>query len=145
MHRMNRKCAAGTGSFLEEMALRLGVSAGELPRLAAGWTEEVELGSYCTVFSGTELLAAIRRGQRPADLVRAAYRSVVRRVLEMERLDGPVVATGGVVAHHPMVVQLMQEMTRLEVKVPDHAQEVGALGVALAAGGAGMNRREEIL
>jgi predicted CoA-substrate-specific enzyme activase len=132
-HKMNRKCAAGTGSFLEEMALRLDVRIGELPGLAAGSREEVELGSFCTVFTGTEVLGLIRQGKRPADLARAAYRSVVKRILEMERVEGRVVATGGVVAHHPMVVELLREAVGSSVEVPEHAQEIGALGVAIAA------------
>jgi (R)-2-hydroxyacyl-CoA dehydratese activating ATPase len=132
-HKMNRKCAAGTGSFLEEMALRLDVRIGELPALAAGFTEEIQLGSFCTVFTGTEVLGLIRQGKRPADLARAAYRSVVKRVLEMERVQPKVVATGGVVAHHPMVVELLEKAIGTSVVVPDHAQEIGALGVAIAA------------
>jgi predicted CoA-substrate-specific enzyme activase len=143
-HKMNRKCAAGTGSFLEEMALRLDVSIGRLPALAAGATEEIRLGSFCTVFTGTEVLGLIRQGKRPADLARAAYRSVVKRVLEMERVDGKVVATGGVVAHHPMVVALLEEALGAPVFVPQHPQEIGALGVAIAARAAATpDRREE--
>ncbi len=132
-HKMNRKCAAGTGSFLEEIALRLDVRIDELSRLASSSTEEVDLASFCTVFAGTELLTAVRQGKRPADLARAAYRSVVRRVLEMERIDGNVVATGGVVAHHPLVPELMRQSLGVEVRVPARAQEMGAIGVALAA------------
>lgn len=132
-HKMNRKCAAGTGSFLEEMALRLDVKIGDLPALAAGAREEIQLGSFCTVFTGTEVLGLIRQGKRPADLARAAYRSVVKRVLEMERIEGRVVATGGVVAYHPMVVALLAEAIGAPVAVPEHPQEVGALGVAVAA------------
>ena len=130
---MNRKCAAGTGSFLEEMALRLDVSIGELPTLATGAQEEIELGSFCTVFTGTEVLGLIRQGKRPADLARAAYRSVAKRVLEMERVEGRVVATGGVVAHHPMVVELLEQAIGRAVAVPENAQEIGALGAAVAA------------
>ena len=59
--------------------------------------------------------------------------TVVKRVLEMERVEGKVVATGGVVAHHPMVVELLEEAIGAEVIVPEHAQEMGALGAALAA------------
>jgi (R)-2-hydroxyacyl-CoA dehydratese activating ATPase len=132
-HKMNRKCAAGTGSFLEEIASRLDVRVGELPALAARSTEEIQLGSFCTVFTGTEVLGLIRQGKRAADLARAAYASVVKRVLEMERVEGRVVATGGVVAHHPMVVELLGRAVGAEVTVPEHAQEIGALGVALAA------------
>jgi len=132
-HKMNRKCAAGTGSFLEEMALRLDTRIGEMPALARGFTEELDLGSFCTVFSGTEVLGLIRQGKRPSDLARAAYRSVVKRVLEMERVEGAVVATGGVVAHHPMVVELLEKAIGAPVTVPPHAQEMGALGVAVSA------------
>jgi predicted CoA-substrate-specific enzyme activase len=132
-HKMNRKCAAGTGSFLEEMALRLDVPVGGLPALAAGSREEIELGSFCTVFTGTEVLGLIRQGRRPADLARAAYRSVVKRVLEMERVEGTVVATGGVVSHHPLVVELLERAIGGRVIVPQLAQEIGAVGVAHAA------------
>jgi len=104
-----------------------------MPALASGFTEELDLGSFCTVFSGTEVLGLIRQGKRPADLARAAYRSVVKRVLEMERVEGTVVATGGVVAHHPMVVELLEVAIGARVTVPAHAQEIGALGVAISA------------
>ena len=63
-HRMNRKCAAGTGSFLDEIALRLGIETAALDVLASRATEELELSSFCTVFAGTELLTLIR--VRPA-------------------------------------------------------------------------------
>lgn len=142
-HKMNRKCAAGTGSFLEEMALRLDIGIEEFPDLAAGYREELELGSFCTVFTGTEVLAAIREGKRPADLARAAYRSVVNRVLEMEVLEGQVVATGGVVAHHPAVVELMEKILETDVIVPPHPQEMGAFGAALAARDAVASVRSE--
>lgn len=132
-HRMNRKCAAGTGSFLEEIALRLGVDVRELGALAAESSEELELSSFCTVFAGTELLTLIRTGKRPADLAMAAYRSLVKRVLAMDVFQGKVVATGGVVAHHPPMVELLRHELRTEVVVPPHPQEMGAFGAALAA------------
>ena len=60
--RMNRKCAAGTGAFVEEIALRLGVDLEEMDRLAASTTESVRLSSFCTVFAKTEILAHLRKG-----------------------------------------------------------------------------------
>ena len=132
-HKMNRKCAAGTGSFLQEMALRLGVGIEALPALAEKATEDVRISSFCTVFAGTEILTHIREGRNAADLAHAAYRSVVERVLEMEHIQGPVVATGGVVAHHPAVVRLLADALGRPVEVSPFAQESGALGAALAA------------
>lgn len=132
-HRMNRKCAAGTGSFLDEIALRLGIETAALDVLASRATEELELSSFCTVFAGTELLTLIRSGRRPEDLAMAAYRSLMKRVIAMDVFEGRVVATGGVVAYHPTMVTLLSEALHGEVTVPPHPQEMGAFGAALAA------------
>ena len=132
-HRMNRKCAAGTGSFLDEIALRLGVPIETMDALAAESTEDLELSSFCTVFAGTELLTLIRGGKRPADLAMAAYRSLVKRIVAMDVLQGRVVATGGVIAYHPTMVKLLERELRAEIVVPPHPQEMGAFGAALAA------------
>ena len=136
-HRMNRKCAAGTGSFLDEIALRLGIEVHDMDRLASSSVDELELSSFCTVFAGTELLSLIRTGKRPADLAMAAYRSLVKRVTAMDVLQGKIVVTGGVVAYHPTVVALLAAACRAEVLVAPHPQEIGAIGAALAARDAG--------
>jgi activator of 2-hydroxyglutaryl-CoA dehydratase len=130
---MNRKCAAGTGSFLDEIALRLGVPIEQMDALAADSTDLLELSSFCTVFAGTELLTLIRGGKRPSDLAMAAYRSLVKRIVAMDVLEGRVVATGGVIAHHPTMIALLAREMRVEVTVPPHPQEMGAFGAALAA------------
>ncbi|MEZ4585434.1 MAG: acyl-CoA dehydratase activase [Gemmatimonadales bacterium] len=132
-HRMNRKCAAGTGSFLEEIALRLGTDVSKLDALAGTASEDLELGSFCTVFAGTELLSLIRVGKRPGDLARAAYRSLIKRVIEMDVLQGTIVATGGVFGHHATMVRLLEGQLGRTVIVPPHPQEMGAFGAALAA------------
>lgn len=132
-HRMNRKCAAGTGSFLDEIALRLGIRIEELNALGSRSTETLELSSFCTVFAGTELLTLIRGGKQPADLAMAAYRSLLKRIVSMDVLEGRIVPTGGVIAYHRIMVDLIREACRGEVIVPPHPQEMGAFGAALAA------------
>lgn len=132
-HRMNRKCAAGTGSFLDEIALRLGIDIATMDALARQSTETLELSSFCTVFAGTELLTLIRAGKRPADLALAAYRSLVKRIVAMDVLQGRIVATGGVVAYHPTLLRLLGDELSAEMIVPPHPQEMGAFGAALAA------------
>jgi len=59
---------------------------------------------------------------------------VAKRILEMDPLAGPVVMTGGVVAHNPIIVELVSEALGSEVLVPSHPQHTGALGAALIAG-----------
>ncbi len=129
--KMNRKCAAGTGAFLEEIANSLDTPLSLLNDLARQATGRFELGSFCTVFAKTELLSLIAQGTPLPEIVKAAFRSVVKRILEMDPLDGQVVMTGGVVAYNPVIVDLVCEALNHDVLVPDHPQYTGALGAAL--------------
>ena len=131
--KMNRKCAAGTGAFLEEIANSLDTPVSAFNDLAGQATGNVELGSFCTVFAKTELLKLIADGTPLPDIVKAALRSVVKRILEMDPLTGNVVMTGGVVAHNPIIVDLVSNALGRKVLVPDHPQYTGALGAALMA------------
>ena len=131
--KMNRKCAAGTGAFLEEIARRLEIPLGDLDILARQSTDVVELGSYCTVFTGTEVLQRIRQGKKVPDIVKGLFLSVVKRVLEMDLLSERVVMTGGVVAFNPYLVRMVEEIIQRPVLVPPYAQLTGAWGAALFA------------
>jgi (R)-2-hydroxyacyl-CoA dehydratese activating ATPase len=131
--KMNRKCAAGTGAFLEEIALRLDLPVSELNGLAARATKEVPLGSFCTVFTATEILAKIRAGERVEDIVKGAFRAVIKRLVEMGHLAGALVMTGGVVAHNPLLAKLAEEAFHTPALVPPEPQFIGALGAALLA------------
>lgn len=131
--KMNRKCAAGTGAFLEEMAGRLDIPLEEMNDLAQQSEEMVKLGSYCTVFSGTEVLESIRHGKKVSDIVKGIFYSVIKRVLEMDSLTDRVVMTGGVVAHNPYLVRMTEELIGCEVLLPKLPQLAGAVGAALYA------------
>ncbi len=132
--KMNRKCAAGTGAFLEEMALRLDLPLESFNDLAAQAKSEATLGSYCTVFTATEVLAKIREGVEVEALIKGLFRSVVKRVMEMDTLEGAVVMTGGVAAHNPYLAEMLGQELGREVLLPPHPQLMGAWGAALLAG-----------
>ncbi|UCD63814.1 MAG: ATPase [Candidatus Zixiibacteriota bacterium] len=131
--KMNRKCAAGTGAFLEEIAYRLRLKLDKLNELAGEATNDISIGSYCTVFTATEILARIREGARVADIVKGIFNSVIKRVIEMDPLDGPVVMTGGVVAHNPFLVTMFEKRIGRNIAVPPNPQLAGAFGAALYA------------
>jgi predicted CoA-substrate-specific enzyme activase len=130
---MNRKCAAGTGAFLEEMALRLDIPLSDMNSWAQKATGIVKLGSYCTVFSGTEVLENIRLGKKVEDIVKGIFFSIAKRVLEMDTLTEHVVMTGGVVAHNRFLVTMTEEMIKRSIMVPEYPQLTGAIGAALFA------------
>ncbi len=131
--KMNRKCAAGTGAFLEEMALRLRLPIDKLNSLAEQADKEIVLGSYCTVFSATEVLEKIKAGHRVDRIVRGLFHSVVKRILEMDTLTDKIVMTGGVIEHNPFLMTLMQTHTPCPIVAPPNPQITGALGASLYA------------
>jgi len=131
--KMNRKCAAGTGTFLEDIARRLDIPTSELNGLARAARQTAKIGSYCTVFTATEVLDRIRQGERTDEIVRGLFDSVVKRVMEMDTLVGKVVMTGGVVAYHDIVAELLSARAGTKVQIAPHPQEMGAFGAALFA------------
>jgi predicted CoA-substrate-specific enzyme activase len=131
--KMNRKCAAGTGAFLEEMSARLDIPLEEMDGLASQSENMVKLGSFCTVFSATEVLENIRNGKKIDDIVKGVFFSVIKRVLEMDSMTENVVMTGGVVAHNRYLVKMAEEMIARKVLLPEHPQLTGAIGAALYA------------
>ena len=132
-YRMNRKCAAGTGSFLEIVALRLGMPLDQLGPLAERTSECAPLSSFCSVFAATEVLDLLGKGYSLESIARGVYRSVAQRVVEMGLHGDFVGLAGGVVAHHPVLAQMVKEMTTAQVQVLPDPQHTGALGAALLA------------
>ncbi|MBU1054920.1 MAG: ATPase [Proteobacteria bacterium] len=130
---MNRKCAAGTGAFLEEMSARLDIPLENMDILARQSVDTVELGSYCTVFSATEVLGKIRQGKNVPDIIKGLFLSVIKRVLEMDSLGDNVVMTGGVVAYNPFLVKMMEKIIGRKILLPEYPQLTGAIGAALYA------------
>jgi len=131
--RMNRKCAAGTGAFIENAARQLGLACSELQAIAESTDEVVEIGSFCTVFAGTEIIEHLRRGSSIPSIVRGVMRAVALRVFEMGRWSGDIVLTGGVAQYFPIVGRELEHLSGCTVIIPPRPQIVGALGAALYA------------
>ena len=131
--KMNRKCAAGTGAFLEEVALKLDIPLKDFTDLARRSTKRLTIGAFCTVFTSTEVLSLIRKGEKKEDIVRGLLASVAARVMEMEPISGTVVLTGGVIAFNPGLKDVFEQDFGLHVEIPPDPQYCGALGAALYA------------
>ena len=131
--KMNRKCAAGTGTFIEEIAVRMAIPLDMLDGMARKAEKRVKIGSYCTVFASTEILSLIRAGVSSDELVRGVFESVVDRVMEMIPVADTVLLCGGVVEYFPVVADIFKARISGEVIVPPHPQLTGAYGAALFA------------
>jgi predicted CoA-substrate-specific enzyme activase len=131
--KMNRKCAAGTGTFIEEIANRMNLPLKSLDTMARKAQKRFRIGSYCTVFASTEILSHIRAGTPAEDLIRGIFESVIDRIMEMAPLEGTLLLCGGVVEYFPIIADLMQDRISGEVLIPPHPQLTGAYGAALFA------------
>ena len=134
---MNKVCAAGTGSFLEEQAERLGLAIEEeFGREALASTAPCKLGERCTVFMESDLTYRQQRGVSRRDLVGGLCYSIVynylNRVVEGRKVGDVVFFQGGV-AFNRGVKAAFEAVLGTPVIVPPHHDILGAIGAALLA------------
>lgn len=131
---MNDKCAAGTGSFLAEIAERASINISEMSNLAELSTYDKELNSFCTVFAKTEIMNWIFDGMSTQDIARGIYNSISNKVAKM-RLDPgiPTYMIGGVIAHHPFLKTLLNEKFKKDIQIIDAPQHIVSFGAAIIA------------
>jgi len=131
---MNHACAAGTGSFLEEQAQRLGINIDkEFAELAFRSEAPIKLGERCTVFMESDLLSYQQQGARTEDLVAGLSYSIVanylNRVVGRRKIGDNICFQGGT-AFNKAVWAAFEKVTGKTVMVPDHHEVTGALGAA---------------
>jgi predicted CoA-substrate-specific enzyme activase len=131
--KMNRKCAAGTGTFLEEIAYKLNIPLENFNIIASKSSMDTSLSSFCTVFASTEILTRIKEGEKIEDMVKSAFESVARRVIELDTLDNTIIMTGGVVAHNNIISKILSNHVGKKIFIPPEPQLCGAMGAALFA------------
>lgn len=128
--KMNRKCAAGTGSFIEEIAFRLDITAKEFNQFAEEATEEVKINSYCTVFAVSEIVGRIKQGNSIQNLILGIYNSVIERCTELSLIEDKLIITGGIPDSHPKIVKLFRDKFP-STESPDKSQFLAAFGCVL--------------
>jgi len=134
---MNEACAAGTGSFLEEQAEKLGISIkGEFAELALASALPARLGERCTVFMDRDLTAALLDGAQVGDLCAGLAYSVAMNYLNRVvrgRKIGDVIYFQGGTAYNDAVAAAFAQILNKPIIVPPHNGVIGAIGMALLA------------
>ena len=132
---MNKVCAAGTGSFLEEQANRLGVRVeGEFSDLALSSRKPSDLGSKCTVFMESDLIHHQQVGAPKEDLLAGLAYSIannyIEKVVGNKKIGRNVYFQGGVAANRSVVAAFENILART-LSVPENHDVTGAIGAAL--------------
>jgi len=134
---MNKVCAAGTGSFLEEQAEKLGINIrDEFGRLALESKKPVKLGDRCTVFMESDLNSYQQKGAYLDDLLGGLAYSIVQNYLQKvvgEKLIGDNIFFQGGVTNNKSVVAAFEKVTGKKITIPPHFDVTGAIGAAMLA------------
>ena len=136
--KMNRACAAGTGSFLEEQSNRLKISIkDDFSKLAFASVHPVKLGSRCTVFMDSDLVHHLQRGAKTEDLCAglayATCENYIEKVVGSSKFGGNVVFQGGV-AKNMAVGAVFEKLLKTKIRIHPYPEISGAIGAAIFAG-----------
>jgi len=136
-YQMNKACAAGTGSFIDELAEMLGVRVtnGDFARLAFSAPHTIDLGTRCAAFMGQSVASAQQEGV-PLEVITASLshsiaKNYLSKVLGNRKLGSKVVLTGAVFHNEAIVAAFREQLEDKTLVVSDHREVSGAIGAAL--------------
>jgi predicted CoA-substrate-specific enzyme activase len=135
--RLNDKCAAGTGAFLEKTARYLGYGIQEIGPMVEYSKEPVPISGVCAVFAESEVINHVSNGAQPADIMHGAMESLIERsvrLMKRVRMEPEFTLVGGIM-RFPTMVRVMKEQLGQSVNVPpeDLVQSTAAIGAAILA------------
>jgi predicted CoA-substrate-specific enzyme activase len=142
--RLNDKCAAGTGAFLEKTARYMGYSTEEIGPLVATSKEPMQISGVCAVFAESEVINHLSQGAAPADIMHGAIVSLVGRSVQLMKrvhMEPEFTLIGGILRFSTMV-EVAKQALQARVNVPEGemVQFVPAFGAAIL----GRRRRMKI-
>ena len=133
---MNKICAAGTGSFLEEQAERFDIKIEDFDDRALKAQSPLNLGERCTVFMETNVYSHYQNGAGIEDILAGLAYSItinyINRVVGRKKI-GDKIFFQGAVAYNKAVVAAFENYLGKEITVPQNHEVTGAIGTAIAA------------
>ena len=133
-------CAAGTGSFIDQQALRLQYQVEDIAELAMNTERSPTIAGRCSVFAKSDMIHAQQKGYKPDEILKGLCEAVARNykssICKGKEIISPVAFIGGVAWNDAIVESLKNlfELTNGELYVPEHQAFFGAIGAALMAG-----------
>lgn len=135
--RLNDKCAAGSGAFLEKTVRYMGFEVGDIPRLADEASEPAVVSSVCTVFAESEVINHLAEGRSAEDICAGAVVALAGRAGQLVKRVKPEqeYALSGGLTRVPLMKRELDQLLDCELRVGDDELGVyaGALGAALLA------------
>ena len=135
-YRSNRRCASGTGFFLDMAARALEMEVEDLGPAAFSATGRANINVHCAVFGESEIVTQLNEGTEPADIIAGITYAVgesAASIAKRLRVEKDIVVTGGVAKNMGVIKAIEKNLGMETAKVPLDPQIIGALGAALLA------------
>ncbi len=133
---MNTVCAAGTGSFLDRQAARLGIDISDFGSLALKSNNPVRIAGRCAVFAESDMIHKQQLGHNQSDIAKGLCDALVRNYLSNvgkgKEILEPILFQGGVAANVG-IKKAFEETLGKEVIIPENYDVMGAIGAAILA------------
>ncbi len=133
--RMNDKCAAGTGKFLEIAASRMGLDMQTFSNLGFEYDKELTISSMCAVFAESEVISLMAKKEKAANICYAIHDSIASRLSSMAKrfaIKSNVLFFSGGGALNPFLKHLLAKRLEKDIVTAPEPQLIGAIGAALS-------------
>jgi predicted CoA-substrate-specific enzyme activase len=138
-YQMNKACAAGTGSFIDELAEMLDISVhdGQFADLSFNAPHTIDLGTRCAAFMGQAVASTQQEGVPleviTASLANSIAKNYLSKVVGHRKLGDRVILAGAVFYNQAVVSAFNQQLEDKTLTVAEHREVSGAIGAALLA------------
>lgn len=133
--KMNDKCAAGTGKFLEIAATRMGLDLETFAKLGFEADKEIEISSMCAVFAESEVISLMAKKESAPNICYGVHSSIASRLASMAKkyaAKSEYIFFSGGGALNPFLRHLLSQKLEKEILVSDRPQLMGSIGAALS-------------
>jgi predicted CoA-substrate-specific enzyme activase len=133
---MNKVCAAGTGSFLHELANKNGINiVEEFQQIALSSENPIKLTERCTVFMESDLVSYAQRGGQRNDLIAGLCYAIVynylNRVVGNKKIGDRIMFLGGP-SLNKAIVAAFEAVLGKEILIPAHREVLGGFGASIS-------------
>lgn len=139
--RMNGNCAGGTGAFIDQMAVLLGISVEDFNELAAKGRNIHSISGRCGVFAKSDILPLVNLGIPKEDIALSVFHAVATQTIcslaQGLEIRTPIAFMGGPCSFNPVLVDAFLHKLNISgaaVIKPEFPQIIGAIGAALSIG-----------
>jgi len=132
---MNKVCAAGTGSFLHELANKNSINiVEEFQQIALSSRNPIKLTERCTVFMESDLVSYAQKGADRDDLIAGLCYAIVynylHRVVGNKKIGERVMFLGGP-SLNKAIVAAFEAVLGKGILIPKHREVLGGFGAAI--------------